>query len=155
MACFDYPDRLESSETAYKNAGKQMQCPKTELESPLTRNKSQATAAAVATEKVPCANLRTPKGARSAAKFESPNCDQVFFPLYKNKWFLRLNWWVLPVTYPGVPVGVDAVCKASDEENEVGERDEECDEGDKHHPALQQRHGHIGGGHQYPNQTAK
>lgn len=63
--------------------------------------------------------------------------------------------WALPETYQGVPVSVDAVREASDEENEVGGRDEERGEGDKHHPALQQRHRHVGGCHQYPYQTTE
>lgn len=58
-------------------------------------------------------------------------------------------------TYQGVPVGLDTVREASDEEKEVRGRDKERGEGDKHHPALQQRHRHIGGGHQYPHQTTK
>lgn len=60
-----------------------------------------------------------------------------------------------PLAYQAVPVGVDAVSKAGDEESEVGQRDEERDKGDKHDPALQQWHGHIGGGHQDPYQTTE
>lgn len=61
----------------------------------------------------------------------------------------------LPDTYQGVPVGVDTIREAGDEEKEVGRRDEERGEGDKHHPALQERHRHVGGGHQDPHQTTE
>lgn len=56
----------------------------------------------------------------------------------------------LSMTYQEVPVSVDAVSQASDEESEVGGGEEEGGERDKHHPALQQRHRHIGGSHQDP-----
>lgn len=54
------------------------------------------------------------------------------------------------IIYQKVPVNVDAVSQATDEECKVGGGEEEGRDGDKHHPALQQRHGHIGGGHQDP-----
>lgn len=61
----------------------------------------------------------------------------------------------LPETHQGVPVGVDTVGEASDEEDEVGGRHDEGGEGDEHHPSLQQRHRHVGGGHQNPHQAAE
>lgn len=57
--------------------------------------------------------------------------------------------------YQEVPVSDDEVSQAGDEEYEVGGGKDERDDGDKHHPALQQRHGDVGGGHQDPDQTTK
>ncbi len=61
----------------------------------------------------------------------------------------------LSTAYQEIPVCVDAVSQASDEEREVGGGEEEGGDGDKHHPALQERHGHIGGSDQDPYQSTK
>lgn len=61
----------------------------------------------------------------------------------------------LSTTHHEVPVSVDAVSQASDEECEVCRGEEEGGDRDEHHPALQQGHGHVGGGHQDPYQATK
>lgn len=57
--------------------------------------------------------------------------------------------------YQEVPVSDDEVSQAGDEEYEVDGGKDECDGGDKHHPALQQRHGDVGRNHQDEDQTTK
>jgi len=61
----------------------------------------------------------------------------------------------LSTAYQEVPVHGDAVSQTSDEESEVGRGEKEGGNRHKHHPALQQGHRHIGGGHQDPYQTTK
>lgn len=56
----------------------------------------------------------------------------------------------MSTSHQDIPVGVDAVSQASDEEREVHGGEEEGGERHKHHPALQQRHGYPGGRHQDP-----
>lgn len=53
-------------------------------------------------------------------------------------------------TYQEVPVRIDVVSHAGDEETQVGRGEEEGGDRGKHHPALQQRHRHIGRCHQDP-----
>lgn len=62
---------------------------------------------------------------------------------------------LLSAIYQEVPVGDDEVSQTCDEESEVGAGDEEGDQGDKDHPALQQWHRDVGGGHKDPHQTTQ
>lgn len=57
--------------------------------------------------------------------------------------------------YHKVPVRVDAVSQSGDEQSEVARGQKEGGDGNKHHPALEQRDGHIGGCHQDPYQTSE
>lgn len=88
-----------------------------------------------------------PNGARS-----TPNCAGKRLNHLAVRELARR---AVPSTYQAVPVNVDAAREAGDEEHQVGKRDKEHGEGDKHHPALQQRHRHVGGGHQDPYQTTE
>lgn len=59
------------------------------------------------------------------------------------------------ISYQEIPVSVDAVSQASDEDDEVGSGEKEGGDGHKHHPALQQRHGHVGGGYEDPYEATE